>query len=163
MSDTSKPRKTAMTLVLSMASIIGIAAFEGYTEKAVIPVPGDVPTYGYGTTRHEDGNPIRMGEATTREQAMRDLQRDAGEFAQAVKRCAPVPMYQHEFDAYVSFTYNVGSNAFCKSTLAKRLNALDYAGACRELLKWDKVQGRAVQGLTNRREAEYNQCTGGRS
>jgi lysozyme len=69
-------------------------------------------------------------------------------------------MHPYEFQAYVSFTYNVGETAFCKSTLTKKLNALDYAGACKELLKWDKVKGVTVKGLTSRRQDEYRTCIG---
>ena len=147
-------------LALSAAALVGIASNESYTEKAVIPVPGDVPTLGYGTTTNADGSPIKMGDRTNPVRALRDLARDASVYERAVKRCAPVPMYPHEYDAWVSFTYNVGEGAFCRSTAAKKLNAGDYEGACNEMLRWNQVQGRVVRGLTIRREAERNQCLG---
>ena len=158
--NTTKQRTAVAGLVLAASTLVGIAIKESYTDGAVIPVPGDVPTVGFGTTRHADGTPVKMGEKTTPPRALVDLLRDAGKFEQAVKRCAPVPMHPYEFSAYVSFAYNVGEGAFCKSTLAKRLNAGDYAGACAELLKWDKVAGRTVRGLTVRRQAEYKECMG---
>lgn len=147
-------------LVLAASTLVGIALKESYTDNAVIPVPGDVPTFGFGTTRHADGAAVRMGEKTTPPRALVDLLADASKFEQAVKRCAPVEMYPYEYSAYVQFTYNVGEHAFCTSTLAKKLNAGDYAGACLELLKWDKVQGRVVRGLTIRRQEEYKECIG---
>jgi lysozyme len=76
---------------------------------------------------------------------------------------------QHEYDALVSFSSNVGSRAFCQSTLVKKLNAEDYAGACAEQLRWRFFQGkdcalpsnaRLYGGLAKRREAEYLQCIG---
>lgn len=158
--DSRRTRTAVAGLVLAASTLVGIALKENYTTDAVIPVPGDVPTKGFGTTRHEDGTPVKMGEKTTPQRALVDLLRDASKFEAAVKRCAPVPMYPYEFSAYVSFTYNVGEGAFCKSTLARRLNAGDYAGACAELLKWDKVGGRTVRGLTIRRQAEYRECMG---
>lgn len=158
--DSRGPRATITALTLAASTLVGLALKEGYTGGAVIPVPGDVPTKGFGTTKHADGTPVRMGETTTPQRALVDLLRDADKFAQAVRRCAPVPMYQYEFNAYVSFTYNVGEGAFCKSTLARKLNAGDYAGACSELLKWDKVGGNTVRGLTLRRQAEYQECIG---
>lgn len=88
------------------------------------------------------------------------LQRDAGGAERAVRRCAPVPMYQHEFDAYTSLTYNIGEEAFCGSTLVRKLNAGEYDAACREILRWDKFQGRTLRGLTLRREREYRRCIG---
>ncbi len=157
---TINSRVTVSALVLAASTLVGLALNEGYTDKAVIPVPGDVPTKGFGTTRNADGSPVRMGDTTTPQRALVDLLRDASKFEQAVKRCAPVPMYTWEFSAYVSFAYNVGEGAFCKSTLARRLNAGDYAGACAELLKWDKVGNRVVRGLTIRRQAEYKECMG---
>ena len=101
-----------------------------------------------------------MGDTITPERALVRLLRDANKFEQAVKRCAPVPMYQHEFDAYVSLTYNIGEGAFCKSTLARKLNALDYEEACREILRWNRFKGRELPGLTKRRQQEYKQCLG---
>ena len=69
-------------------------------------------------------------------------------------------MHQYEFDAYVSLTYNIGSQAFCKSTLAKKLITYDYEGACKEILKWDKFKGNPLPGLTKRRTEEYHACIG---
>ena len=153
-------RTKAGALVLSAAALAAIAGYEGYRSTAYIPVPGDVPTIGHGTTRYEDGKPVKMGDRVTPERARILLQHDASAFARAVQRCAPVPMHQHEFDAFVSLAYNIGEGAFCKSTLAKKLNALDYAGACREILKWDKFQGKPLRGLTLRRERERAMCLG---
>ena len=156
----NRPRVAVASLALAASTLVGIALHEGYTDNTVIPVPGDVPTYGFGTTRKADGTALKMGEKTTPTRALVDLLRDASRFEQAVKRCAPVPMHPYEFQSYVSFTYNVGESAFCNSTLAKKLNTFDYEGACKELLKWDKVKGVTVKGLTNRREAEYRTCIG---
>jgi lysozyme len=101
-----------------------------------------------------------MGDKITVERALIRLLADANKFESAVKRCAPVPMFSHEFDAYVSLTYNIGEGAFCRSTLARKLNAGDYAGACREILRWDKQKGKVLAGLTKRRQEEYKMCMG---
>ena len=69
-------------------------------------------------------------------------------------------MYPHEFSAFVSLTYNIGEGAFCRSTLVKKLNAGDYEGACKEILRWDRFQGKPLRGLTLRRQDEYRQCMG---
>jgi lysozyme len=81
-------------------------------------------------------------------------------FEGAIKQCVKVPLKQNEYDSYLSLSYNIGSNAFCKSTLVKKLNLGDYEGACKEILRWDKAGGRVVRGLTIRREKEYKQCMG---
>lgn len=153
-------RRAAATLVLSAAALVGIAQWESYVEVAAPPVAGDVPTNGFGTTRNPDGSPVKAGDTTTPARALVRLLADADQYARAVRRCAPVPMHQHEFDAYVSLAYNIGPGAFCSSTLAKKLNAGDYAEACRQILRWDKFKGRPLRGLTLRRQAEYRLCTG---
>lgn len=153
-------RQGVAALVLSASALIGIAVHEGYREEAYIPVPGDVPTIGFGSTTNLDGSPVRLGQRTTSVEALKRLGKDVERFETAVKTCAPVPMYQYEFDAYVSLTYNIGPNAFCKSTLAKKLVQYDYEGACKEILRWDKFQGKPLKGLTIRRQEEYKTCIG---
>jgi lysozyme len=142
-------------LVLSAGGFLGIAFHEGYTEKAVIPIPGDVPTIGFGTTEG-----VKMGDTITPTVALQRALRDVQKFESAIKQCVHVPLAQHEYDVYVSFAYNVGSGAFCSSTLVRKLNAGDYTGACNELPRWVYAGGRVVQGLVNRREKERAQCLG---
>lgn len=151
-------RQGVAALVLSASALIGIAVSEGYKEEAYIPVAGDVPTIGFGSTINLDGSPVRMGQKTTSVEALKRLGKDVEKFETAVKTCAPVPMYQYEFDAYVSLTYNIGPNAFCKSTLAKKLVQYDYEGACKEILRWDMFKGKPLKGLTIRRQEEYKTC-----
>lgn len=156
----TKVRTVVAGLVLSAGGLIGIASHEGYRGEAYIPVPGDVPTIGFGSTTNSDGSRVALGQRTNPVASLKRLGEHVEVFEEAVKRCAPVPMHQYEFDAYVSLTYNIGSNAFCRSTLARKLIAYDYAGACKEILKWDKFQGNSLPGLTKRRTEEYNICIG---
>lgn len=142
-------------LALSASALVGIALHEGYRGEAYEPVKGDVPTIGFGTTEG-----VEMGDKITPERALVRLLQDANKFERAVKRCAPVPMYQHEFDAYVSLTYNIGEGAFCKSTLVKLLNQQKYDEACQQILRWDRFKGRPLPGLTKRRQEEYQKCLG---
>jgi lysozyme len=143
------------TLALSASALVGIAVHEGYSPVAYEPVKGDVPTIGFGTTEG-----VKHGDTITPERALVRLLKDANKFQTAVKTCAPVPMYQYEFDAYVSLTYNIGAKNFCSSTLVKKLNASDYSGACKEILRWDRFKGKPLAGLTKRRQEEYNKCSG---
>lgn len=148
-------RSHIAALSLSAAALVGIALHEGYRDEAYIPVPGDVPTIGFGTTEG-----VKMGDRITAPRALVRLLDHANEFETAVRRCAPVPMYQHEFDAYVSLTYNIGAGAFCSSTLVRKLKVGDYAGACAEILRWDKFNGQPLPGLTKRRREEHAKCLG---
>lgn len=155
---TNKSRAAIAALALSAAGLLGITYSEGFTDHAVIPVPGDVPTIGHGSTRHPDGNPVRMGDTITRKEALVWARADIARFESTLKRCVSVPLTQGEYDAYVSLAYNIGAGAFCKSTLVRKLNAGDYPGACAQIRRWDKLGGRQVRGLTARREREYRQC-----
>ena len=148
-------RTQVAALSLSAAALVGLALHEGYRENAYIPVPGDVPTIGFGTT--ED---VELGDKTTPERALVRLLKDANKFELSVQSCVKVPLHQYEYDAYVSLTYNIGPRAFCGSTLVKRLNQSDYSGACLEILKWDKFKGKPLPGLTKRRQEEYLKCIG---
>ena len=168
---TARVRTTAAALVLSAAGLIGIAVSEGWEPVARPPVPGDVPTGGFGSTRGESG-PMKAGERIDPVRGLILLKRDAAEAERIVRRCAPVPMYQHEFDAFVSLAYNVGpgkagvKDGFCElkrggpSTIVRRLLAGDYAGACDAILSWDHFQGKPLRGLTLRRERERALCLG---
>lgn len=149
-------RTSIAALVTSATVLVGIAVHEGYRGEAYTPVPGDVPTIGFGET-----SGVRPGQKTTPERALIALLKEAEEKKRAIQKCVKVPLYQHELDAYVSLSYNIGSAAFCGSTLVKKLNQEDYAGACNEILRWDKFKGKPLAGLTRRRETEYMLCTGG--
>jgi lysozyme len=77
-----------------------------------------------------------------------------------VMRCTKVPISQNEYDAYTLFSYNVGTAAFCSSSLLKKLNQGDHVGACNGLLAWRYAGGKLVAGLLRRREFERSICLG---
>lgn len=128
---------------------------EGYSDSAIIPVPGDVPTLGFGTTEG-----VKMGDKITPPQAVARALQDASKYEGALKTCVKVPLHQYEYDAYVSLAYNIGPSAFCNSTLVRKLNTEDYEGACNEILRWDFFRGKPLRGLTIRRQAEHKTCMG---
>lgn len=166
-SDLGERRLAPVYLALSAAALVGIVATEGYSDKAIIPVPGDKPTIGFGSTTRADGSPVQMGDKTTPPKALARALQDVQTFEGALRQCVTVPLHQHEYDAYISFAYNVGPAAFCDSSLVKKLNALDYAGACAEILRWRYFQGKDCSlgvnqcgGIWLRRNAEYKLCLG---
>jgi lysozyme len=149
-------RTVIASLTLSAAALIGIAVHEGYRESAYIPVAGDVPTIGFGDTHN-----VKIGDKTDPIRALIKLSQHTESFQKDLKRCiGDVPMYQHEWDAIVSWSYNIGTGAACKSTLVKHLKMRDYSAACKELLKWNKFNGKELKGLTARRQQEYKLCIG---
>ena len=150
-----KARIVIGALTLSASALVGIAVHEGYRGEAYRPVPGDVPTIGFGTT---DG--VKPGDRIEPVQALVRKLQDVQRFEGALRQCVRVPLHQHEYDAFLSLAYNIGPGAFCGSTLVRRLNAGDYAGACAEILRWDRFHGEPLRGLTLRRQAENRQCLG---
>jgi len=151
-------RTTIAGLTLSASALVGILMHEGYSERAYTPVKGDVPTIGFGTT-----SGVKLGDKITPHKAVERAFVDVQKFEGAIQKCVGVPLLQREYDAYVSLSYNIGSQAFCSSTLVKKLNSGDYAGACYQILRWDKYKGAALKGLTIRRQAEYEKCIGARA
>lgn len=149
------PRNSIAALALSAAALVGMALHEGYRDTAYTPVPGDVPTIGFGTTEG-----VKPGDKITPPQALVRALDDIQKFEGAIKRCVTVPLHQHEYDAYTSLAYNIGAGAFCSSTLVRVLNQGQYAEACRQILRWDKFKGQPLRGLTIRRQAEFKQCMG---
>lgn len=149
-------RTLIASLTISAGALVGLAIHEGYREDAYIPVPGDRPTLGFG-----DAQGVRLGDKTDPVRALIRLNQQADSFQRQLRGCiGDVPMHQYEWDAVVSWAFNVGASAACGSTLVRKLQAFDYTGACQELLKWDKFQGKPLPGLTKRRQSEYRQCMG---
>lgn len=111
-------------------------------------------TIGYGHTSNA-GNPlVKKGMCITQKQAEEILCEDLKQFERAVSQAVRVSLTDCQFAALVSFCYNVGTKAFCNSTLLKKLNKGDYEAVPAELQKWNKVGGKVLQGLANRRAAE---------
>ena len=123
----NKVRLAVTAITLSASCLVGVALHEGYREEAYKDAVG-VATVGYGETAG-----VKMGDRTTPERALVQLLKSTEKHAEAIRPCIHVPLYQHEFDAYVSLSYNIGAGNFCRSTLVKKLNAKDYAGSCREI------------------------------
>jgi lysozyme len=142
-------------LGISGVALIGLLVAEGYRDHAYIPVAGDVPTIGFGTTEN-----VKMGDNVTVTQALNKAMVDVQKFEGAIKSCVKVPLHQYEYDAYTSLAYNIGSGAFCRSTLVRLLNQQKYDEACKQILRWDFFKGKPLRGLTIRREKEYKQCIG---
>ena len=150
----SRTRTVVAVLTLSAAGFVGITQREAFRAVAYSDGVG-VTTIGFGTTEG-----VKPGDRTTVEAALVRALQDTSKYEGAIKRCVKVPLHQYEYDAYVSLAYNIGTNAFCGSTLVKKLNAGDYVGACAEISRWVKAGGKRIQGLANRRVQERAQCEG---
>lgn len=171
----AKLRLAVGALTLSAAAFVGILTREDYVGTAMIPTKGDVPTVGFGSTVKEDGSPVRMGDTTTpvraAQRSLSHIQKDEG----ALKRCIgeDVPLHQAEYDAYVDLAYNIGTRNFCTnpktggpSTIVRKLQARDYAGACDAILLYRYAAGfdcstpgnRRCAGVWTDRQRVHKQC-----
>lgn len=110
---------------------------------------GDIWTIGVGHTKD-----VSPGMTITMAQAEEFLRQDVAEFEEAIAHLIKVPLNQNQYDALISFSFNLGVGALTKSTLLKLLNKGDYTGAANEFIKWCRANGKIVEGLMRRRAAE---------
>jgi lysozyme len=127
---------------------------EGFRAEAYKDT-GGVWTIGYGTTR-VDSKPVIQGMKCTNAQALEWLRADTSSTQTAINQLVRVPINQNQFDALVSFVYNVGEDRFRKSTLLRLLNAGDYTGAANQFPRWNKDNGKVIPGLVSRRLVEQS-------
>lgn len=125
-----------------------VKRFEGLELKAYRDSVG-ILTIGYGHT-----HAVKSGDIITGKQADAFLREDLQVAELTVNTNVKVKLTQGQFDALVSFVFNLGSGNFVKSTLIKKLNAGDYAGAADEFGKWVNAGGKKLPGLVKRRAAE---------
>ena len=111
--------------------------------------PAGVWTIGYG---HTAG--VFAGQKISEKQADEFFDKDIKQFEDAVNSLVKVPLKQGQFDALVSFVYNVGKTAFANSTLLRMLNSGNYSGAGEQFNRWVFAGGKKLQGLVKRREEE---------
>ena len=132
-----------------------IKEFEGCKLEAY-KCPAGVWTIGVGSTLYEDGSKVQKGDyLESEDEAMDLLALTLGKYEQSVAKAVHVPITQNEFDALVSFTYNVGGANLASSTLLKLLNSGESKSiVAQEFHKWNKAGGKELAGLTRRRQAE---------
>ena len=142
---------------LAAAAIALVGAWEGLRTVAYRDVVG-IPTVCYGETRG-----VKMGDRYTKAECDAMLGDGLKDFEAGMRRCLKQPdkIPAKTYVAFLSFSYNVGIGAFCRSTLVRKANSGDLRGACRELPKWVNAGGRRIQGLVNRRKDELRICLDG--
>ena len=122
---------------------------EGKKLKAYKPIPEDPWTIGYG---HTVG--VKEGDKISNAEAEHFLKEDLKVYEDCINKYCMLELAQHEFDALVSFTYNLGCGNLKSSTLLILLNAGDRTGAAEQFPRWNRAAGRVMAGLTKRRMAE---------
>lgn len=134
---------------ISQKGVKLIQDFEGLALKAYKD-PVGILTWGYGST----GPHVTPDKIGTKKDAEELLKKDLERFEKGVSDLVKVPLNQNQFDALVSFSFNLGLGNLKSSTLLKKLNASDYTGASKEFERWNRAGGKVLNGLTRRRIAE---------
>lgn len=152
------PRQIVAVMSLSAAGLIGLVVRESYTDKAIVPTQGDRPTVGFGSTFHEDGTPVQMGDTTTPVRALIKAHAHITKDEAAFRASLPgVALHQGEYDIYLSFIYQYGTAAWQKSGMRRELLAGNYVGSCNALLDYRKLTSARQEGpgwTVSRRDAQ---------
>lgn len=159
-------RRHVAALSVSAVLLVSLAVSEGYTDKAIIPVKGDVPTLGFGMTYRPDGTPVQMGDKTNPVDALKRSLAHVQKDENGLKRCVTAPLSQAEYDIMVDFSYQYGVRRLCSSTMVRKANAGDYVGSCKGYLEYKKVKGfdcttpgnKVCGGVWTRSQERYADC-----
>lgn len=152
------PRLLVAGLSLSAAGLLGLVVREHYTGTAVIPTQGDRPTVGFGSTFHEDGTPVKMGDTTTPVRALikahAHITKDEATFRASLPSVA---LHQGEYDLYLDWVYQYGTAAWQRSPMRRELLAGNYKPACDGLLEYRKLTSARQEGpgwVVSKRDAQ---------
>lgn len=163
----NKTKFYAVCLAASAAFFTFIKNDEGFTAKPVIPVKGDRPTQGHGSTFKPNGSPVKMTDRPiTRATADKWLRNDVSKREIAFKKSLQgVKLSQAEYDLYLDFSYQYGTSAFANSSMLRNLKAGKYRAACDSLLKYKYVAKRDCSirknncyGVWVRQRGRYQKC-----
>ena len=161
------PRTAVATLSLSAVAFVGLVVHEGYTDRAIIPVRGDRPTVGFGSTFDDQGKPVKMGDTITAPQAIKRSLNHIAKDESRLKQCVTAPLTQWEYDTMVDHAYQYGAGATCSSEVVRLTNAGQYEQACQAYLNWKRVAGRdcsirsnGCYGVWLRSQERVKKCMG---
>lgn len=159
----------ATSVKMSERGLELLTEWEGFKTKVYKDSAG-LPTIGVGhlLTKSElssgklllEGKEVKFHNGLSREQVVALLEQDIVNYEKTVRETVNVPLNQNQFDALVSFCFNVGQRAFSSSTLVKRLNAKAYSEIPAQLLRWTRAGSRVIKGLINRRNNEIKLWNG---
>lgn len=141
---------------LTKQGIALIHQYEQFRNIAYIPVKGDRATIGWGNTFYADKTPVKLGDTITRTEANELFEFWINHFSEGVRDLLEVKLSEASFSSLVSFSYNVGLQAFSTSTLLKTINKerpIEEIGY--QFSRWNKSGGKVYKGLTRRRNSEF--------
>lgn len=167
----SKQRIAVALLTLSAAGFATWQASEGFTPAPVIPTKGDVPTIGHGSTRYEDGTPVKLTDPPITRKRAEELARNLNREAERafIASIPGVQLTQGEFDLYMDYVGNFGLKHWRESSMRRLVLAGQFRQACDALLQWRKQAGRdcslpenwgpqGCRGVWTRQQERHAKC-----
>ena len=158
-------RTPIAALSLTAAALVGLLAHEGYSDRAIIPIAGDRPTVGFGSTFRDDGSPVTIGDAITPPRAVARTYAHIARDEAGIKSCVTAPLTQGEYDVMVDFAYQYGVPTLCASSMVRHTNAGRHAAACEAYLLYKRAAGRDCSnpasnciGVWTRSQARRTRC-----
>jgi len=142
-------------MIINNKGYLFITKHEGLKLKPYL-CPAKIPTIGYGNCYYPDGKRVTLlDKQITKQEAFEMFKEIANKFAKRVDELVKTELTQNQFNALVSFAYNVGTGNFASSTLLKKVNKNPNDLTIKaEFLRWNKANGKVINGLTNRRIEE---------
>jgi lysozyme len=153
------PPKRGLAAIVGVVAAAALLAFTPTQEGTVLKTYADIGgvlSYCTGATEN-----AQWGKNYTPAECKAQLDRDLARHAEGVMACVHVPMTDGQKTAHVDAAFNIGVNAWCGSSMARKTNAGDAVGGCNALLLWNRVSGREIAGLTKRRKLERDICLKG--
>lgn len=144
----NNPKKSAAVALI----VPFVVAAEGLRQRVYLD-PINIPTYCVGETKNPDWN-----KTYSKAECYALLEGRLAEFEQGVRSCVRAPLTDSQMAASISLAYNIGTGAFCRSSIARKFNAGDPIGACDAFLLYNRAGGIVWKGLTKRRQAEREIC-----
>lgn len=167
----NRQRTLVAALAISLAGFGAWQAGEGYSPTPYIPTAGDVPTIGHGSTRYEDGTPVKLTDKPITPQRAEQLARNLMARDERLFRASlpGVKLFQAEYDLYLDFTGQYGIGSWRQSSMRRHLLAGEYRAACDALLKWRFQAGRdcklpqnwgpkGCRGVWTRQQERHAKC-----
>jgi lysozyme len=164
-----KTKVLVAALTLSASAFIGLVSHEGYVESAMIPTKNDRPTVGFGSTFHEDGSPVKLGDRTTPVKALvkakAHIDKEERIFRASLDGAS---LSQAEFDLYMDWVYQYGTGAWSKSSMRRHILAGEHIASCNALLKYRFSGGfdcstpgnKRCAGVWTRQLLRHSDCMG---
>ena len=160
-------RTPIAALSLTAAALVGLLAHEGYSDRAIIPIAGDRPTVGFGSTFRDDGSPVRLGDAITPPKAVARTYAHIARDESGIKSCVTATLTQGEYDVMVDFAYQYGVSKLCASDMVLHANAGRHIDSCNAYLQYKRAARRDCSipssncmGVWKRSQDRQRRCLG---